>query len=251
MTSILETEARFFLGSLTSAKALFAFDFDGTLAPIVEDPDSAFMRPRTAELLAKLAEKHPCAVISGRKRADVLPRLSGIPLVAVVGNHGAEWEHGDDPQAALARSRMAAIRERIEQRVGSLAGVRIEDKGLSLALHLRSPATIEKVSALVLDALECLGDARIFGGKRVINVVLRDAPNKGTALRRLVFENAVDAALYVGDDVTDEDAFVDPGLSLFCPIRIGRSLESKASFFLNDQHEIDDLLALLVALTNR
>ena len=251
MTSIFAAAARSSLERLASPNALLAFDFDGTLAPIVEEPSEAFMRPRTAELLASLARLRRCAVISGRKRADVVPRLAGIPLVAVVGNHGAEWEDGDDPRAQLARERIAGLRTRIERRLMPLEGVRIEDKGLSLAIHLRGPASVDGVSAIVWSALDPSDGAHVFGGKRVLNVVLRDAPNKGTALRRLARQTSAEAALYIGDDVTDEDAFVNPGVDAFFPIRVGESPASKAAFFVRDQNEIDELLAMLLLLESR
>lgn len=251
MRSIFDPNARPLLEALATEEALFAFDFDGTLAPIVEEPSAAFMRPRTAELLTKLASRRPCAVISGRMRADVLPRLGKAPLVAVVGNHGAEWEDGDDPRARVARRRIGSIREEIERRLGAVEGVRIEDKGLSLAVHLREPASVENVAPLVSAALEPAHDARVFGGKRVINVVLRDAPDKGTALRRLVRELSPEAALYIGDDVTDEDAFVNPGVRAFCSIRVGQAPSSKAEYFLPHQNEIDEVLVMLLALGRR
>jgi trehalose 6-phosphate phosphatase len=69
-------------------RVLLAFDFDGTLAPIVRNPEAATMRRRTSKLLAEVARRYPCAVISGRSRADVMEKVAEIPLRALFGNHG-------------------------------------------------------------------------------------------------------------------------------------------------------------------
>lgn len=77
---------------LAKERTLCAFDFDGTLSPIVEHPDLAVMRARTRDLLSCLAVLYPCIIVSGRARADILEMLSGIKVVQVIGNHGAETE---------------------------------------------------------------------------------------------------------------------------------------------------------------
>lgn len=232
---------------VASRRTLFAFDFDGTLAPIVDEPDRAFMRPRTAELLGKLGRLYPLAIISGRGRSDLLPRIAGIEIVHAIGNHGAEWGHHDDGIVAKARRLVRAYRARLLEELGGMKGVVIEDKGLSLAIHLRG-ASLDRVRDAILRAVEPIGSARIFGGKRVLNVVPKDAPHKGMALERLVRDLGSEAAFYIGDDVTDEDAFFNPGVSLFCSVRVGESFDSRAGYCLHDQGEIDDLLRLLLAL---
>ncbi|HEV2447687.1 MAG TPA: trehalose-phosphatase, partial [Candidatus Sulfopaludibacter sp.] len=81
---------------LAAEKTLCAFDYDGTLAPIVAHPASARMRAGTSRLLARVAALYPCAVISGRARRDLHERLAGTGVKRVIGNHGAEAEsHAD------------------------------------------------------------------------------------------------------------------------------------------------------------
>src|SRR5260370_12078432 len=82
--------ARQVLAQLSRERTLYAFDFDGTLSPIVEDPGHAGMRPRTRTLLTCLAAARPCVVISGRGRADLLQRVDGLGLAQAIGNHRAE-----------------------------------------------------------------------------------------------------------------------------------------------------------------
>ncbi len=93
MLYVLSRKSKTLLRELTASKALLAFDFDGTLAPIVDDPGRARMRSRTRRLLRRLASAYPCAVISGRSRADLRERLAGTGIRRTIGNHGAEpWE---------------------------------------------------------------------------------------------------------------------------------------------------------------
>ena len=78
------------LEEFTHSNVLLAFDFDGTLAPIVQDPARARMRPQTRRLLGAVARRYPCVVISGRARHDVLKRVGSVPVWQVSGNHGLE-----------------------------------------------------------------------------------------------------------------------------------------------------------------
>jgi trehalose 6-phosphate phosphatase len=119
------------LRSFVRSNVLLAFDYDGTLAPIVSDPDRAAMRPKTRELLGLLSGSFPIAIISGRARADLRPRLQGIDVRGVVGNHGAE------PSGATARfrDRVRGWESVLERELGAWDGVRIENKSFSLAVH--------------------------------------------------------------------------------------------------------------------
>src|SRR5947208_3133074 len=92
MHYLLSRECRPILTSLARERTLCAFDFDGTLAPIVPHPDQAVMSDRTKGLLCRLATIYPSIVVSGRARADVLSKLRCVHLEAVIGNHGAEGE---------------------------------------------------------------------------------------------------------------------------------------------------------------
>lgn len=247
MRHLFEKEGRALVEMLAAERALLAFDFDGTLAPIVDDPGSAFMRPKTAKLLSLLARAYPCAVISGRGRDDLLLRLFGIEIPYVVGNHGAEWGRGELDIAEEPRDIVRSFRVRLTEALAGLEGATIEDKGLSIAIHLRGPS-LDDAELRVARCLESVGPARVFGGKRVVNVLPLGVPHKGAALARIVREQGAGAALYVGDDTTDEDAFGNPGVVSFCPVRVGASETSRAAYFLRDQGEVDWLLEQLLEL---
>jgi trehalose 6-phosphate phosphatase len=232
------------LRQIASSRVLVGFDFDGTLAPIVRDPERAAMRPTTRRLLAQVARCYPCVVISGRARSDALERLRGVGTVEVIGNHGGEPWQGS-------RRALRAVREwspLLSRRLASLQGVTVEDKAYSLAIHYRKSREKTKTRLAIQEATAGLGDVRLIRGKQVVNVLPSDAPHKGMALQKARARQGCDTALYVGDDDTDEDVFAleEPGRLL--TVRVGRKLDSLADYFLRSQAEIDALLRLLSRL---
>ena len=92
MQYLLSRASRAILSRLAQERTLCAFDFDGTLSPIVERPEQAGMGEQTQILLGQLAALYPCVIVSGRARADLLGRLNGVKVERVIGNHGAETE---------------------------------------------------------------------------------------------------------------------------------------------------------------
>ena len=245
MRALLDEKHREVLARFAWSRLLVAFDFDGTLAPITERPDAAAMRAGTRRKLAQVAKRYPVAVISGRAQHDAAAKLGEARLFSVSGNHGLE------PGGDLARYRKLVARWRalLEQRLGALPGVEIEDKTFSLALHYRRSRAKRRALVAIRAAIARLGgEARAIGGKQVVNLVPSGAPHKGEALRRLRREAGCDTALYVGDDLTDEDVFTldEPGQLL--GVRVGRSSRSAAGWYLRSQREIDALLDRLLEL---
>lgn len=246
MRAILGEDGRPALDRLARERALVVLDFDGTLAPIVERPGDAAMRPETRTLLRVAALLYPCAVVSGRARADVAGRLEGVPLVAVVGNHGAEAGFG--PVDPGPRREVRAWAEAVRRELAGAAGVELEDKGLSLAIHYRRAPDAAAARERALSAAVRLPGARVFGGRKVVNVVPAAAPGKGAAVAELLRRLGRRAALYAGDDVTDEDAFSVKGI---VSVRVGRTHASRAAWYLPGQAEVDALLRALVAARRR
>jgi trehalose 6-phosphate phosphatase len=247
MKPILSDEARGTLEALARERALLVFDFDGTLAPIVDRPADAVMRESTRTLLRVTSLLYPCAVVSGRSRFDLAPRLEGIPLLAFVGNHGAEAGFG--PVDRSPRPVVAEWVEELRVRLGDLPGVEIEDKGLSIAIHYRRAPDPEAAGRLVRAAADALEGVRVFGGHAVVNVAPSDALDKGGAVGEILHRIGWRQAAYVGDDVTDEDAFTAEGVTV--SVRVGRAERSAARWFLEAQAEIDGLLRALVAARQR
>jgi trehalose 6-phosphate phosphatase len=233
------------LAQLAASRVLLAFDFDGTLAPIVSAREVAGMRARTRKLLQQVCEVYPCAVISGRSRADVLERVSNVRVKYVAGNHGLE------PGRNLASFErvVRVVTPKLTRALADHRGVEIEDKQYSLTVHYRKSRQKQKARAAIEAAVRALAEPmRIIGGKLVVNVVPAGAPHKGDALEALRAKAGADTALYVGDDITDEDVFElnQPGRLL--SIRVGQTRRSAAEYYLRDQGEIDRLLSKLYEL---
>ena len=237
------------LTALVRSPALFAFDFDGTLAPIRPRPDDVQVSATIALRLEKLARVRPVAIVTGRRIADVRERLGFVPAW-IIGNHGAE-DDGDLDAAARAHHALDALRERLGAREDGLvaAGVVVEDKGQSLALHFRTAPDRAVASALIEDVLAGFtATLHVFGGKLVYNAVAADAPDKAVAVQRLIERAGVQAAFFAGDDVNDEPVFAAarPG---WVTVRIGcERRESAARFCIAGPHEMAGVLDRILAL---
>lgn len=235
--------ARF--AALARPGTLLAFDFDGTLAPLVADPDAAVMRLRTEVLLCAACERYPCVIISGRGRRDVFRRLGRATPLAVIGNHGAE-----DGATSLADA-VALMRTLLAHLAGAraLEGLLLEDKGASIALHWHpdaSDADGNARAARVLAELATIDMAvRVVPGHRVLNLVPAMLAHKGDALWRIATEQQARRVLFVGDDVTDEDAFALPR-PRFVSVRVGHTAQTGARYFVPDQRAVDLILRELV-----
>lgn len=232
------------LERLAQERTLCAFDFDGTLAPIVEHPNRAAMRPETKESLARLAASFPVVILSGRAGGDVAGRLDGVPVERILGNHGAELMTRSD--AALPK--IQRWHAELQEEIGTTEGVWIEDKGLSLAVHYRQAPEKAEARRRILTAAREIGGARVFAGKQVVNLTMPNAPHKGAALAAERDRLRCNWALFVGDDDNDEDAFgIDGNL---VATRVGKSRRSRARYYLRNQLEIDPLLDRLAMLRN-
>lgn len=246
MQDILSPAGHRLLARLARTKVLLAFDFDGTLAPIVRLPESARLRPSSLPLLTTITNRYPTAVITGRSRRDVIARLEGIAFHAVVGNHGIEDTDSVHGDAELVRGwRQALLRQ-----IGRLRGVQIEDKHFSLAIHYRQASDWSAARASVLEAARRLPSARIITGKGLVNIIPLGAPDKGVAIELLRERFECEHAIYVGDDETDEDVFARAEGGGILGIRVRERRGSKATHFLRSQPAIDLLLARLAELRN-
>jgi trehalose 6-phosphate phosphatase len=233
-----------FVGENTPAKVLLAFDYDGVLAPVVRDPQGAFMGRTTRRLLARVGELYPLAVVSGRAWRD-MERFVGSTVPLVVGNHGFELGRPVAvPERVLRRVR--GWRRRLEEALADVPGIHFEDKRSTLAIHYGLSRTWRAAERAVYEAANQLEGTRLIPGKKVLNVLPHDFPSKGDAVRALLTKLGCDAALYAGDDVTDEDAFA-VGAPLVFGVHVGGG-PSLAPWRLREQRDVDVLLARLISL---
>jgi trehalose 6-phosphate phosphatase len=232
------------LARFVRARVLLAFDFDGTLAPLVAKANDAAMRPRTAKLFNAVAHRYPCVIVTGRRARDIRRRLANAPVAAVVGNHGADSALD---RADVRRTVATALRV-IAPIVSREPGSWIENKTYSLSVHFRPGPTTDSHLAELRRAVATIPKAGLVPGKNVLNVVAADAPDKGGAVEQLLRSLRCDRVLFVGDDETDEHVFHRMPRSKLIGIRIGPAPHSKAEYFLDRQSDIDRLLSLLLAL---
>ena len=231
---------------------LLAFDFDGVLAPIVDEPSAARALDGTADLLAALAEGDGVhvALVSGRALAD-LRAVAAVPAdspLLLVGSHGAEFS-SDGAGSGLddaAADRLAAVRGAFDAVATRFDGVHVETKPAGVVLHTRRADRADAASATTaaLEAANMPG-CHVTRGKEVVEVSVVEA-GKGVALDRLREQVAAEGVLYAGDDVTDENAF-----AVLRPGDIGLKVgdgETLAAHRLPDPPAVQQLLQHLVAL---
>jgi trehalose-phosphatase len=201
---------------------LLLFDFDGTLAPFDPDPDAVYLDDEVRRLLAGLALKpnSTVGIISGRRLPDLEKRLKIPGEVYVAGFHGLEIHAPGEtfmhPDAAAATATMRAIAETMRTHLPTLPGAFIEDKVFSVALHYREAAPAVRVVAqsCFMDAARDHVDSgrlRVLPGACVVELLPGVSWHKGSALQwireRIERVHGATFTVYVGDDVTDEDAF--------------------------------------------
>jgi trehalose 6-phosphate phosphatase len=233
-------------------KTLFAFDLDGTLAPIVADPDDIRVPYGIRNALAQLAGSATVAVITGRSRDDALPRLGFIPRY-VVGNHGAEGlpgkERSETGFTGIVDGWFAQLQRVLPAGVES--GIFIENKGTTLSVHYRASRDRRSARLRVLSGIESLAPKpRRITGKYVENLIPEGCPNKGDALLFLLMHAGCHKGFFIGDDVTDEDVFgLDEGLVF--TIRVGYSSRSRAKYYLRRLNEIQRMIDIVVSRLNK
>lgn len=223
---------------------LMGFDYDGTLAPIRLDPDRATMSEATRTLLAKTASRFPTVVITGRMRADALRLLDSVGEIEVIGNHGFEFANSQELPPLPDITLWTAL---LTQGLSSVPGVSVEEKGHSLSIHYREARDRGAAKRKILRVAAELENVRLVGGKAVVNVLPESATNKGTALLSALIRARCERAIFVGDDVTDEDVFILNQPERILTVKVGRSKSSRASFYLRNQLEINDLLAMIAS----
>ncbi len=248
MKSILSQSGLRVLESLTFTETLYAFDFDGTLAPIVPLPHKAKLTAKVDKLLQDMSLQAPVAIISGRSRSDLRQRLTCRPQ-HLIGNHGLEGLSSYKASYQKAQRISRSWKSQLSAQWNSLEsndGIFVEGKTYSLAIHYRQSRQKKKSKRELLTLIDSLiPKPRMVFGKSVINLIPLGAPHKGMALLELMKINKAKAALYVGDDDTDEDVFALQDHSIVS-VRVGVKRASQAQFFVRHQREIKTLLRFIL-----
>jgi trehalose 6-phosphate phosphatase len=247
--------------SLNGAYVFLFLDFDGTLSPIVSTPDKAVIPLEVRTLLSDISLKKDfkVAIISGRSLADIKKRV-GVEGIIYSGNHGLEVESpkiNHKPQISLEYLQgLKKIKSELKERFKDIKGVFIEDKGISLAVHFRQAGkketdlikTIFREVAIIPSVVKKI---KIRTGKKVIEAGPPVEWDKGKMVLWLISRqmfsldgNKEVVAIYLGDDLTDEDAFKaleKDGITIL----VGAKRASLAKYYLNSPKEVYKFLSFI------
>lgn len=237
------------ISSHLSGKGLFlCLDFDGTLAPIEEQPETAELPECIRSLLLDLLKQHPVAIISGRSLMDLKNRVN-LPGLVYCGNHGAEME--DDVRGASSRHYLEGFLQAANGAFASLPGVQVEDKGVTASIHFRrvEPVFLATFQASFRKmAREFENTLNISEGRKVFEIRPIGAFDKGDTVTRLMAASGKGRVpVYVGDDISDEAAFraiKGSGIA----VSVGSSLE--ADYYLRNQGEVREFLEMLTGISD-
>jgi len=232
---------------------LVCCDYDGTLAPIVEDPRSAIPLPEAVGGLRALSQlpSTTAAVVSGRALRD-LAALSRLPSeIHLVGSHGSEFDLDfardlTTDQSAL----LGQIDQTCRQLIRDVPGAHLEHKPASVAVHVR--AVEDEQGGALLDEVERLAGVlpgvQVRHGKKVLELSVVHS-DKAEAVSLLRHRLGASAVLFIGDDLTDESVFADltgPDLG----VKVGEG-DTAAGYRVSDPHAVAVLLADVLAERQR
>lgn len=238
--------------------ALF-LDVDGCLLDFADTPDAVVVPSRLVELLGGLQRRldGALALVSGRT-IDELDRLFAPLRLASAGQHGFEWRFADAPRRGAPQPPIAtvdAVRHRCEQVLREVAGVRLEDKGYSFALHYRAvPDAGAALGARVRDIAAASDGAYAVQPGTLVYELKPAACSKGGALRAFCREAPFAGRMPVmlGDDLTDESAFQAANERGGISIRVGPATHaSHARYALTEPAAARDWLADLLRTLTR
>jgi trehalose 6-phosphate phosphatase len=186
-------------------RPLFFLDYDGTLAPIVDDPDEAVPHPEVPDLLRTLDAKYPVWIVTGRD-LRALARFLDRPYSAI-GLHGAQQGTVGGEVERLMPDDAARALKQLRTSVPSVEGIRVEEKDQSFAVHYRDVAREAEAQERLRSWVETMPEMLdAIWGKKVVEL-RPEGLTKGTAVRRIAAEHPDRTPVYLGDDTTDEDAF--------------------------------------------
>jgi trehalose 6-phosphate phosphatase len=224
-------------------------DYDGTLAPISDDPAEKTLSAETHEALKALL-KIPAlriSVISGRDLANLRERV-GIPFLGYAGNHGLEFEWADEreehPESDRFREVVQRLATELSEQTSQMPGVVIQDKGVSLTAHFKRAAHFkDPLKAIIEATLQPADDFKVRGSLTAWDVRPYTTWNKGTALRQLRRKQTSLAwpSVFLGDDRSDEDAFAVLSETDF-GILVGEPRQTHAKYHLKSHHEVTEFL---------
>lgn len=241
---------------LQKGKVILFLDYDGTLTPIVERPDLAVLSSEMKEILMKLSQKFIIAIVSGRSREDV-EKLVGISGIFYAGNHGFDIKGPGisrvQEQAEKIVELIPKLKMELHTNLGDIPGLLLEEKKFSIAVHYRmvdEDKYLNRIVNVVEEVVKNYSGLRIMKGKKVLEILPDIDWNKGRAIRWLM--DAMDlsweknSVIYIGDDVTDEDAFRTIRTRGTAILVSEINKVSCADFYLNSPQEVAQFFNVLL-----
>jgi trehalose 6-phosphate phosphatase len=240
-------------------------DIDGTISKIVLDPDKAVISQIMKNTLEKLVNKFQLVgVITGRnvKNAKEMLEVDGL---LYIGSHGLEYLKNDksyiEPEVEKYLPLIEKVAHDIQtEELSNIKNILFQEKGICLSVHYRNCEDPEGTHRKILDALnelEGLENFKITEGRKVVEVRTKIGYNKGTILEKIVFENEIEKIIYLGDDVTDVDAFnklkelkkdgkVDGVGIVVVSEEVPEYVKEDASFYVNGVDEVQKFFSWLL-----
>jgi trehalose 6-phosphate phosphatase len=194
--------------------ALLGFDVDGVLAPLVAHADAAALTPGVAESLALLARRCEVVVLSGRSLASLRRMFEFSSGLHVVGSHGLEFHGGHSVELSDDEQRVYELLTLLGRSAVQACGpgAWLEYKPASVVVHTREAHApiVPDVLDMVRRVVDGIEGATIKPGHHVIELMARHG-SKGDALLDIGKRVGATSLVFLGDDVTDEDAFARMG----------------------------------------
>ncbi|MDF9797468.1 trehalose 6-phosphate phosphatase [Catalinimonas alkaloidigena] len=236
---------------------LFFFDFDGTLAPIVDKPEKAALTDENRVLLQKLADTYKVAIVSGRDRLDIENKVN-LANLYYAGSHGFDIAGPDDlnhqyPEADEILPELESVSNSLKELFKDEEFVKIEKKKFAIAVHHRgaSSALVNEVEDKVKEKISQSENLKWDKGKSIIEIKPAVNWNKGKAVLWIMDELDMSAEkclpIYLGDDTTDEDAFKelrDIGVSVMIE---DHEQKTHAQYGLNDQKQVAEFIKQILS----
>jgi trehalose-phosphatase len=228
-------------------KRVLLLDLDGTLVGLRRRPRDVRVSQKAKRILQRLASvpNLTVAILSGRD-AQSLERLITVRNVRCFGLHGSEEQKRATRISREARQALRKAKRSAQQELAGFSGVAIEDKGSAFSVHYRGAdvAAVRGANQTLLAIVAPLRHAlHILNGKKVWEVLPRQIPGKGSAMKRLLAASPKAALAYIGDDEPDEPAFA--ALEGHVTIHVGNNRETHARFYLRNPGEVLRFLGML------
>ena len=238
-------------------KDVFVFlDYDGTLTPIVATPDLAVLSEDMREVVKELSLRCKVSIVSGRATSDVQSKVQ-INGIFYAGSHGFEIVDPDgkikiNEEAQAIRQVIDTVYEKLSKSLKGVKGALVENVKYTISTHYRlvSDDDFPKVKEAVEGILNEYPNLRKTNGKKVFELRPRIDWHKGKAvewiLNVLEYHPDKHLAIYIGDDVTDEDAFAALKGKGFGILVADTSRNSKATYMIKDTQDVKKVLDFLI-----